>query len=147
MRLPVRFLLLSAVLVALAAGTAAAFTLSAARDRVALPEFATTGVTEPEPPQPLTTGAPVSGPQIVAQTVVPARQRAEALVAEQQRRQQEQQQAAAAAAAAEEQRARDAARAEPDKRTSRRQQDPWDRFREQIREACQDGRLRGSICH
>jgi hypothetical protein len=66
----------------------------------------------------------ITGAQIAALALAPARDRAAALIKEQAR------------AAAEEERSE--RRGDDD--------DRWDELREEIREACDDGRIRGQIC-
>jgi hypothetical protein len=77
------------------------------------------------PAEPVTTPAPaITGAQIAELALAPARDRAAALIEEQ-------------------------ARAEADEERAERRgddDDRWDELREEIREACDDGRIRGQIC-
>ena len=74
----------------------------------------------------VSTGPAITGAQIAGLALAPARDRAAALIEEQAR------------ARAEEQRARAEQRADDG--------DRWDELRDEIREACDDGRIRGQIC-
>jgi hypothetical protein len=89
-------------------------------------------------------GPPVSGAQIAGLAVEPARQRADAIAADQAA-------AEAAARAAEEERARREAEEDDedddeDARPGQQRQNSWDEFRRELREACQEGRIRGQVC-
>lgn len=130
MPFPNRPLLAVAVLGALVASGSTALLLpgSASTGRVPVPEF-----NAPSQPQaatspivPIATTPPITGAQIAALAVTPARERATAIVAEQARVAAE---AAAAAQAAPPPRANDV-----------------DRLREELRRACAKGTIRGSVC-
>lgn len=135
MPFPTRPVLAVAVLGALVASGSTALTLPgrASSGHVAVPEF-----NAPSQPQsastplvPIATTPPITGAQIAALAIAPARERATALVAEQARLKAEADAAAAAAAppAAEPRRGSEA-----------------DRLRQELRRACASGALRGSIC-
>jgi hypothetical protein len=93
-------------------------------------------LTPAEPASPAAAAAPVgpavTGEQIAALALAPARERAAELIAQLERAEAE---AAARAAAQQED--------EPDSPSQREQ---WRELRDEIREACEDGRIRGPIC-
>jgi hypothetical protein len=96
-----------------------------------------------EPGAPTVAGPPVSGAQIAGLALAPARDRATEVAAEQAA-------AATAAKAAAEERARQQAaqEAEPDQKPpSRAGMSDWEKFRKELKEACDDGRVRGQICN
>jgi hypothetical protein len=113
---------------AASSGTALMLPERAEDPAVPLPEIA--AVPAPQAPaavEPAAAAGPgITGAQIAALALTPARDRAAAIVAEQ-----------AKAEAAQAQRAR-AERGNDG--------DQWDELSEQIREACEDGRIRGQIC-
>jgi hypothetical protein len=78
---------------------------------------------------------PVTGAQIAALALAPARDRAETLIAER----------AKAEAAAEAEQA-DEDDDEDDSSESAGRSEQWRELRDRIREACEDGRIRGQIC-
>jgi hypothetical protein len=80
----------------------------------------------PAPAEPVVSAGPaITGAQIASLALTPARDRAAALIEERARAEAER------------------ARAE---RISGSQADRWDELRDEIREACDDGRIRGQIC-
>jgi hypothetical protein len=82
----------------------------------------------PGPAEPVVSAGPaITGAQIASLALTPARDRAAALIEERAR------------ATAEAERARA-------ERVSGSQADRWDELRDEIREACEDGRIRGQIC-
>ncbi|MFC4946958.1 hypothetical protein [Pseudonocardia sp. GCM10023141] len=135
MQFPTRPLLALAVIGTFVAsgGTALTLTANAVPDEVGVPEFAT-----PSQPQsasvPIASTPPVTGAQIAALAIAPARERAAAIAAEQAK-------AAAAAAAA----AKASADAEAE-RTAARPESRNDRLRAEIKQACAIGLIRGPVC-
>jgi hypothetical protein len=105
---------------------------------VKVPEFDST---VPDPAAPVA-APPVTGAQIAGLALNPARDRVAAILAERTQAEDAAREVAAKAAAAraEAQRAA-AAKPPPDPR-----QEAYQRMHNRIREACDDGRLRGSIC-
>ncbi|MEJ3653752.1 hypothetical protein WEH80_12280 [Actinomycetes bacterium KLBMP 9759] len=120
MRFPSRLVLTATVLAMFVAGTVAAVSLPGAETAppVSVPAFDAQPLPEQAAPAPIVTGPPVSGKQLAADAIAPARKRVEALVGET------------------EQDGED----DGDEDRSSRQ------LRKQIRQACDDGRLRGLIC-
>lgn len=125
-RLLSRPVLSGAAVALLLASVGTAFTLSGtpAAPSVDLPQFPVVEEQQAAPPAPIVTGPPITGKQIASGAVAPARDRANALIA----------QARAAAEAA------DDDDDEDDRGSSIGQ------LREKIREACKEGRIRGAIC-
>ena len=76
---------------------------------------------------------PLTGTQIVALALAPARDRAEALIAERAKAEAEAEQA-------------DEDDDEADSSESAGRSEQWRELRDRIREACEDGRIRGQIC-
>ncbi|WP_232665795.1 hypothetical protein [Pseudonocardia sp. TRM90224] len=120
MRYPSRLVLTATVFAMFVAGTVTAVSLPGveAAPPVSVPAFDSQPLPEQAAPAPIVTGPPVSGKQLAAEAIAPARKRVQALV--------------------------DQAEPEADEegdndRTSRQ-------LRKQIRQACEDGRLRGLIC-
>jgi hypothetical protein len=130
-RFPPRLVLAASVLGVFAAGGGAVLALPerAAETGVPLPEItAGTQQQAPAPAAPAAAGSPaITGQQIAALALTPARDRAAALIKEQ------------AQAEAEAERTRAA-------RNSDGRDDRWQELRDEIREACDDGRIRGQIC-
>jgi hypothetical protein len=141
-RFPSRLVLAGSVLSALAASSGTALTMPdrIADAAVAVPDFpATPGNRTAQPSTgSITVGPPVTGAQIAALAVAPARERAATLIAER---------AQAEAAAAEAERARlEAEQAAARPQPGRNPSNDWREMRERLREACDDGRIRGAIC-
>jgi hypothetical protein len=134
---PSRLLLAGSVLGALVASSSTALTMTGDSDdaTVDVPEFAhTSGPAAPtSAPTSATAGSPVTGAQIAALALTPARDRTAALIAERD---------AAAAEAVRAEAQRQAARPAP----AQIREDDISRLRAEIRRACDDGRLRGGIC-
>ena len=139
MRFQSRVVLASSVLGMFAASSGVALLMpERAEDAVvAVPEFAASTRTQAPPPAEPAGPAmqPVSGDQIVALALAPARDRAVTLI--------ERAKAEAAAAAAAEQAREDD---DEDDSSDRSRADEWRELRDEIREACDDGRIRGPIC-
>lgn len=136
-RFPPRLVLAASVLGVFAASSGTALLMPERTEAaVPLPEIAAAppsqAAAEPQAPEPVapaaTAGPAITGAQIAELALAPARDRAAAIVAERAR-----------AEAAEAERARD-------DRGSRSRADQWQELRDEIREACDDGRLRGQIC-
>ena len=127
MRLLSRPLLSGAASALLVAGIVTAVTLPGkpAAPPVEVPQFPAVEQQQPvaAPPSPIVTTPPITGKQIAAAAVAPARERANALI----------------------EKARAAAGADVDNN-----EDEWGsnigRLREKIREACKEGRIRGPFC-
>ncbi|OZM83800.1 hypothetical protein [Pseudonocardia sp. MH-G8] len=107
---------------------------------VGVPEFAASQQSLPAVPD--DAGArpvapPVTGAQIAALALAPARDRAETLIAERAK-------AEAEAAAAEDDDEDDDDEADSSNSSSRAEE--WRELRNRIKEACADGRIRGQIC-
>jgi hypothetical protein len=102
---------------------------------ISLPEFAASSESEAlDPAEPAVAVEPaISGAQIAQLALAPARDRATTLIAER----------AKAEAAAEQAREDDD---EDDDSADRSRSDEWRELRDRIREACEDGRIKGQIC-
>jgi type IV secretory pathway VirB10-like protein len=134
-RISARLVLAGAVVVMVTAGAGVALSMPGAPDSVvAAPEL--TAATEGQESEPAAAARPVAPPitgaQIAALAATPARERAAALIAERQR-------------AEEAERARQDDDDDDDD-DQRDQRDQWDELRDEIRQACNDGRIRGAIC-
>jgi hypothetical protein len=106
---------------------------------VGVPEFAASQQSLPAVPDDASArpvAPPVTGAQIAALALAPARDRAETLIAERAK--------AEAEAAASEQEDEDDDEADSSNSSSRA--DEWRELRNRIKEACDDGRIRGQIC-
>lgn len=128
-RFPPRLVLAASALGMVAASSGAVLLMpgNAADTAVPLPEITSPTYQQqaPAPAEPAASSRPtITGAQIAALALAPARDRAAALIKEQ--------------AEAEEERDR----AERDSDDG----DRWDELRDEIREACDDGRIRGQIC-
>ncbi|WP_147255652.1 hypothetical protein [Pseudonocardia hierapolitana] len=130
MRFPPRLVLAASALGMVAASSGAVLLMPEPAETGAVPVPEITSPRQeqqqaPAPAEPVTAPAPaITGAQIAELALAPARDRAAALIEEQAR------------AEAEEERA--ARRGDDD--------DRWDDLRDEIREACDDGRIRGQIC-
>lgn len=129
LRFPPRLVLAASVLGVFAASSGTALSMpERVEDAVPIPDIAPAAQPQaqgPAPAEPVASGGPaITGAQIAALALAPARDRAAALIKEQ--------------AEAEEERDR----AERDSDDG----DRWDELRDEIREACDDGRIRGQIC-
>jgi hypothetical protein len=149
-RFPSRLLVAGSVLGALVASSSAALTMPNRADERPLdvPEVvAGAGSAAPAPgapaAAPIPTGPPVTGAELVALALAPARERANALIAEQQA--EAAAAAAAAAAAGEAPPTAEAERAEDDDPLSGRDYD-FGELRAELEEACDEGRVRGLVC-
>jgi hypothetical protein len=146
-RFPSRPVLAASVLAALAASAGTVLTMPDYAADAAEPgsDFAAApGLGDGAPAAaPTAAGPPVSGAQIAGLALAPARDRATEVAA-----QQSAAAAAAAKAAAEEQARQRAAQEEDDRATpSRPGTSEWEKFRQELKEACDDGRIRGQICN
>jgi hypothetical protein len=125
-RFPPRLVLAASALGMVAASSGAVLLMPDSTEPAAVP---VPEITSPEqqaqaPAEPIAAPAPaITGAQIAELALGPARDRAAALIEEQ-------------------------TRAEAQERAERRADDDdrWDELREEIREACDDGRIRGQIC-
>jgi hypothetical protein len=128
-RFPPRLALAVSVLGVFAASSGAAVLIPDRADNTAtpVPEFAAAPAPQaPAPAEPVASAGPaITGAQIAALALAPARERAATLIEEQAR-----------AEAAQARAARD----------SDSQGDRWRQLRDELREACEDGRIRGQIC-
>ncbi|MGH3585994.1 MAG: hypothetical protein ACRDQ0_06690 [Pseudonocardia sp.] len=134
MRFQSRVVLAGSVLGVFAASSGVALLMPERAEGTAVPQFAASTEVQAapqveQPPAPV--AAPVSGEQIAALVVTPARDRAAAIIAELE---------AAKAAEAE------ADDDDDDDSPGRSRADGWRELRDQIQEACDDGRIRGQIC-
>jgi hypothetical protein len=129
-RFPPRLVLAASVLGVFAAGGGAVLALPERAEESGVPLPEVTAGTRPQAPAPIApaaAGSPaITGQQIAALALAPARDRAAALIKEQ------------AQARAEAERTRAARSSDRD--------DRWQELRDEIREACDDGRIRGQIC-
>jgi hypothetical protein len=128
-RFPPRLVLVASALCMVAASSGTALVMSGEADvaPVPVPEITSVSpeVQSPAPAEQIgSTGPAITGAQIAGLALAPARDRAAALIEEQVR--------------AEAERASDEGDDSDDER--------WDELRDKIREACDDGRLRGPIC-
>lgn len=127
MRFPPRLVLAASALGMVAASSGAVLLMPEPTEAraVPVPEITSPQQQAPAPVEPVAAPAPaITGAQIAAIALAPARDRAAALIEEQARAEAEQERAAR--------------RADDD--------DRWDELRDEIREACDDGRIRGQIC-
>jgi hypothetical protein len=151
-RFPSRPVLAASVCAALAASGGTVLTMPdqpAGVPDITQDPAAGTGLAAPQPVDVASTvaGPPVSGAQIAGLALAPARERASTLVS---------QRAAAHAAeakAAQKEQAREKAEQQQQEKEQEAQQrsrragsSDWEEFRSQLREACNDGRIRGQIC-
>jgi type IV secretory pathway VirB10-like protein len=126
---------------AASSGVALLMPAGAAEPAVGVPEFAASQESLPAVPDDARArpvAPPVTGAQIAALAIAPARDRAEALIAERAKVEAE------AEAAREKQAERDDDEADSSDRGGR--SDEWRELRKRIKEACDDGRIRGQIC-
>jgi hypothetical protein len=126
-RFPPRLVLAASAIGMVAASSGAVLLMpgNAENTAVPVPEFTSAADQQraPAPAEPAVSAGPaITGAQIAALALAPARDRAAALIEEQARAKAEQ-----------------AARRSDDT-------DRWDDLRDQIRDACDDGRIRGPIC-
>jgi hypothetical protein len=131
-RFPPRLVLAASALGMVAASSGAVLMLPANAEDTAVPVPEITSAADqqqaPAPAEPVVSAGPaITGAQIASLALTPARDRAAALIEERAR------------AMAEVERARA-------ERVSGSQADRWDELRDEIREACEDGRIRGQIC-
>jgi hypothetical protein len=131
-RFPPRFVLAASALGMVAASSGAVLLMpgNAEDTTVPVPEITSAADQQqaPAPAEPAVSAGPaITGAQIAALALAPARDRAAELIAEQVRAKVE------------------AARARSEE-DSDDQADRWDELRDDIREACDDGRIRGQIC-
>jgi hypothetical protein len=128
-RFPSRLALAASVLGVFAAGSGAVLSMPERAEGAAVPVPEITSAAAPQAPaavEPAAAPGPaITGEQIAALALAPARDRAAALIEEQE--------------AAEAQRARSA-------RDSRDDSGRWRELRDELREACEEGRIRGDIC-
>ena len=127
MRFPPRLVLAASALGMVAASSGAVLLMPDSTEpaSVPVPEITSQQQQAPAPAEPISAPAPaITGEQIAALALAPARDRAAALIEKQVR--------------AEAERASDEGDDSDDER--------WDELRDKIREACDDGRLRGPIC-
>jgi hypothetical protein len=128
-RFPPRFVLAASALGMVAASSGAVLLMPGHTEVAAVPVPEITSPPQqqaPTPAEPVVSARPaITGAQIAELALAPARERAAELIEEQAR------------ARVEEARAR----ADDDS-----QADRWDELRDDIREACEDGRIRGQIC-
>lgn len=128
MRFPPRLVLATSAIGMVAASSGAVLLMSGNTEAAAVPVPEITSPAQqqqPAPAEPVAAPRPtITGAQIAALALAPARDRAAALIEEQVR--------------AEAERASDEGDDSDDER--------WDELREKLREACDDGRLRGPIC-
>jgi hypothetical protein len=127
-RFPSRLALAASVLGVFTAGSGAVLAMPERAEGAAVPVPEITSDAAPQAPAPVepaaAPGPAISGEQIAALALAPARDRAAALIEEQAR---------------EAQRARSA-------RDSRDDSGRWRELRDELREACEEGRIRGDIC-
>jgi hypothetical protein len=131
-RFPPRLVLAASAVVMVAASLGAVLLMpGSTEDVVPVPEITVAAEQQqaPEPAEPVTAPAPaITGAQIAELALTPARDRAAALIKEQAR------------AKAVEQDDDD------EDGSDSRDDDRWGELRDEIREACEDGRIRGQIC-
>jgi hypothetical protein len=136
-RFPSRVMLAGSVLGVFAVSSGVVLLMPGGTDDadVSLPEFAASSESEAlAPAEPAVAVEPaISGAQIAELALAPARDRAATLIAER----------AEAEAAAEQAREDDD---EDDDSSDRVRSDDWRELRDRIREACEDGRIKGQIC-
>jgi hypothetical protein len=129
-RFPSRLALAASVLGVFAAGSGAVLTMPERAEGAAVPVPEITSAAAPQAPAPVepaaAPGPAITGEQIAALALAPARDRAAALIEEQAR---------------EAQRARSARDSD-----SRDDSGRWRELRDELREACEEGRIRGDIC-
>jgi hypothetical protein len=126
-RFPPRLVLAASAIGMVAASSGAVLLLPGDAQGAAVPVPEITSPSRqqaPAPAEPVSAGPAITGAQIAALALSPARDRAAALIQEQ--------------AKVEEERARAERDSDDD--------DRWDDLRDEIREACDDGRIRGQIC-
>ena len=127
-RFPSRLALAASVLGVFTAGSGAVLAMPERAEGAAVPVPEITSDSAPQAPAPVepavAPGPAITGDQIAALALAPARDRAAALIDEQAR---------------EAQRARSA-------RDSRDESGRWRELRDELREACEEGRIRGDIC-
>ncbi|GAA0939170.1 hypothetical protein GCM10009559_33470 [Pseudonocardia zijingensis] len=130
-RFPPRLVLAASAVIMIAASSGAVLLMpgNAGEDTVPVPEIAVASDQQQVPETTLTPGPSITGEQLAAVGLTPARDRAAALIEEQAR--------------AEEERARQRERRSDDDGDD---QDRWRELRDEIRDACDDGRIRGPIC-
>jgi len=133
-RFPPRLVLAASALGMVAASSGAVLILPANAEDTAVPVPEITSAADqqqapaPAPAEPVVSAGPaITGAQIASLALTPARDRAAALIEERARATDEAEQARA-------------------ERVSGSQADRWDELRDEIREACEDGRIRGQIC-
>ncbi|WP_345606497.1 hypothetical protein [Pseudonocardia adelaidensis] len=131
MRFPPRLVLAASAIGMIAASSGAVLLMPGNNEAAAVPlPQITSGTNQqqaPAPAEPVVAAGPaITGAQIADLALAPARDRAAALAEEQAR------------AEAEETRTRAERRADDG--------DRWDELRDEIRDACDDGRIRGPIC-
>lgn len=131
MRFPPRLVLVASAVAMVVASSGAVLLMPGSSEEAAVPIPEITSAADqqqaPAPAEPVVSAGPaITGAQIAGLALAPARDRAAALVEEQAR------------AKAEEARTRAERRAGDD--------DRWDDLRDEIRDACDDGRIRGPIC-
>jgi hypothetical protein len=144
-RFPSRPVLAASVLAALAASGGTVLTMpdqavvDAAQSAPDLPASSSV----PAQDAPAVAGPPVSGAQIAGLALAPARERADSLIA-----QRAAAEAAAAKAAAQEQARQEAQQQEQANQNAQRRSgsSDWERFRRDLRKACDEGRIQGQIC-
>ncbi|MHA6627093.1 hypothetical protein ACU61A_16795 [Pseudonocardia sichuanensis] len=141
MRFQSRAVLAGSALAVFAASSGVALLMPERGDdaAVGVPEFAASQESLPAVPDDASARAvapPVTGAQIAALALAPARDRAEALIAER---------AKAEAEAAEAEQS-DEDDDEDGSSDSAGRSEQWRELRDRIREACEDGRIRGQIC-
>ncbi|MHA6620180.1 hypothetical protein [Pseudonocardia sp. DLS-67] len=130
-RFPPRLVLVASAIGMVAASSGAVLLMPADAEEAAVPVPEITSAADqqqaPAPAEPAVSAGPgITGAQIADLALAPARDRAAALVEQQARTK------------AEEARTRAERRAGDD--------DRWDDLRDEIRDACDDGRIRGPIC-
>ena len=137
MRFPPRLALAASVLGVFAASSGTALMLPERAEEPVVPVPELAAASQPQAQSPAGPAAPVApvvtGEQIAALALAPARERAAALVAERERVEAEES-------------ARAAARGDSEPESARERRDQWRELRDEIREACDDGRIRGPIC-
>ncbi|QYN36685.1 hypothetical protein K1T35_05120 [Pseudonocardia sp. DSM 110487] len=126
MRFPPRLVLVASAIAMVAASSSAVLLMPGNTQAAAVPVPEITSPAQQQAPsaaEPAATPGPaITGAQIAALALAPARERAAALIEEESRAEAE----------------RIARRAGDD--------DRWDDLRDEIRDACDDGRIRGEIC-
>ena len=131
MRFPPRLVLATSAIIMIAASSGAVLSMPGQAEETAVPVPTITGPAAGQqaqvPAAPVASTAPaITGAQIAAMAFAPARDRAAAVIQEQARAEAEAEQA----------------------RAERRADDPdrWQELRDEIRDACDEGRIRGQIC-